>query len=210
VLATCLASLARTGWERPHLFIDAAIRIPEPYAQLPCTFRAERAGAWPNYHLALTELLLCHPRADAYLIVQDDALFHDREPVRSYLERVLWPGRTPCLASCYCSDADTAGEPGWHASEGPMRSGPLALAFPRELAKAFVTDRSVFDHRWDLDESEATSIGNLISDWAWQRGVPVWLPTPSLVQHIGETSTLWPLARARGSRRARWFAGGEP
>jgi len=210
VLGTCLDSLARAGWHGPHLFIDAAVNVPAPHQDLPRTARDERIGAWPNYLLALTELLLRHPRADAYMIVQDDALFHDREPLTPYLEAVLWPGRAPCLVSLYCNTSDTASEPGWHASVAEMRGGPVALVFPRDLAKAFVTDREVFEHRWGPDEVSATSIGDTISSWAHRRGVPVWLPTPSLVQHIGDTSTLWPLARAKGPRIARWFAGGEP
>jgi len=210
VLRTCLESLTRAGWERPDLFIDAAVNIPEPYDRLPSTFRDERVGAWPNYYLTLTELLLKHPRADVYMVVQDDALFYDREPLTPYLETIFWPGRTSCLVSLYCSDADTAGEPGWHPSEGAVKSGPVALAFPRELAKAFLTDRDVFEHRWDADELAATSIGEVISFWAYRRGIPVWLPTPSLVQHVGDTSTIWRLARATGKRRALRFVGDEP
>jgi len=210
MLSTCLESLSRAGWENPRLFIDSAVKVPEPYDRLPCTFRDERVGAWANYYLTLTELLLRHPRADAYMVVQDDALFHDREPLRPYLETIFWPGRTSCLVSLYCSDADTAGEPGWHPSDGAVKSGPVVLAFPRELAKDFLTDREVFEHRWDADELAATSIGDVISFWAYGRGIPVWLPTPSLVQHVGDTSTIWRVARAKGKRRALRFVGDEP
>ena len=52
VLSICLESLTRAGWPRPHLFVDAAVNIPAPYDRLPCTFRGERVGAWPNYYLA--------------------------------------------------------------------------------------------------------------------------------------------------------------
>src|SRR5262249_54370050 len=126
-----------------------------------------------------------------------------------YLESVCWPGKSPCLVSLYCSRADTAATPGWHPSDSMMRSGPVALAFPRELAKAFITDKDVFEHRWERDELAATCIGDVISIWAYERGVPVWLPTPSLVQHVGDTSTIWPLARARGKRQAILFVGNE-
>jgi hypothetical protein len=210
VLERCLDSLTRAGWERPHLFIDAAVSVPEKFGRLPCTLRDERVGAWPNYYLALAELVLKHPRADVYMVVQDDALLYSRERLTPYLEAIFWPGRTTCLVSLYCSDADTADEPGWHPSAGAVKSGPVALAFPCELAKAFLTDRNVFAHRWQSDELAATSIGDVISDWAEDRGIPVWLPTPSLVQHVGETSTIWRSARAKGKRQARFFAGDEP
>ncbi len=142
-------------------------------------------------------------------MVQDDALFDDRESLIDYLETVLWPVGTPCLVSLYCGDSDTAAEAGWHPCATVMRGGPVALVFPPELAKAFVTDREVFEHRWGPDERSATAIGDTISSWAHRRGIPIWLPTPSLVQHIGDTSTLWTLARAKGVRRARRFTGDE-
>jgi hypothetical protein len=207
VLSTCLESLGRAGWGRPRLFVDSAVIVPAPHDQLPCTVRDERVGAWANYYLTLAELLLGQPRADAFMVVQDDALFYHRQSISAYLETVLWPGKVPCLVSLYCSRADSASSPGWHAAHGVMRSGPVALAFPPELAKAFLTDREVFEHRWRRDELEATSIGDVISEWAYKRGVPVWLPTPSLVQHVGDTSTIWRQARAKGKRQAGWFAG---
>lgn len=206
-LETCLDSLIRAGWHRPHLFIDAAVHIPEPFQHLPYNFRAEPIGAWPSYYLALSELLLRYPRADAYLIVQDDALCYTGQSLTRYLEGVLWPGKRPGLASLYCAEADRAEQPGWHALDRPACSGPVALAFPRELAKAFLTDRAVLEHRWHPDERAATAIGGLISRWAYERGLPIWLPTPSLVQHLGETSTLWPRARALGPYRSSAFAG---
>ena len=185
------------------------MNLPEPYDRLPFTFRDEPVGAWPNYYLSLTELVMRQPRADAYMLVQDDTLFYDNEGLKSYIETVCWPGRKPCLMSLYCGDADTGPTPGWHQCEGPMKGGLHALVFPRELVKAFLTDRNVFEHRWNADERAATSIGGVISLWAFERDIPVWLPTPSLVQHIGDTSTIWPMARATGNRRARWFAGGD-
>ena len=162
--------MARAGWERPRLFVDAAVDIPDAFATLPCTFRDEKVGAFPNYYLALTELLLRHPRADAYLVAQDDAIFEDRESLPAYLDRVLWPGRTPCLVSLYSADPDTAPRPGWHPADGRAKSGPVAMAFPRNLAKAFVNDPVVFEHRWDRDEQTATSLGDVIVRWAHGRG----------------------------------------
>jgi hypothetical protein len=208
-LEICLDGLVGAGWERPHLFIDAAVRIPERYAHLPYTYREEKVGAWPAYFLALAELLMRRPRADAYMIVQDDALVFDRESLPRYLGRVLWPGAAPGLVSLYCNGPDGADRPGWHIAAGVPTSGPVALVFPRDLAKAFVTDRDVFEHRWDPIEAAATSIGDLIPFWAHDHSLPIWFPTPSLVQHIGDTSTLWPGARALGPHRTSRFVADE-
>lgn len=207
-LDACLDSLARAGWDRPHLFIDGPVRLPDRYASLPATYRSERLGAWPNYLLAMAELLMLRPRANAYLIVQDDVIFFEQESIPRYLERVLWPGTGPCLVSLYCCEDDQARRPGWRAIPGIATSGPLAMVYPPEIAKAFVTDFGLFEHRWHPDEKSATAIRDLIPMWASRQGVAVWFPTPSLAQHIGETSTVWPGLRTSGARRAGRFAGG--
>ncbi|MGE3780172.1 MAG: hypothetical protein AB7F89_23485, partial [Pirellulaceae bacterium] len=57
-LERCLHSLSAAGWRAPHLFVDGSIRVPEPYRDLPATWRNPPVGAWPNFYLALAELLL--------------------------------------------------------------------------------------------------------------------------------------------------------
>jgi hypothetical protein len=83
-LTDCLASLAKAGWDRPRLFVDGDVAIPPDFAHLPRTDRRPQIGAWPNYYLALAELLMREPEADAYLLVQDDALFANLD-LRAYL-----------------------------------------------------------------------------------------------------------------------------
>lgn len=206
-LQACLESLVRAGWEVPFLFMDSPVRVPHAFLDLPGTFRDQKIGAWPNYYLALMELMMRQPHADAYMIVQDDVIFFNRENVREYLEEVLWPGDSLGLVSLYCSRMDTQSKSGWHRRRGKWVAGAHAFVFAPQLAKAFVSDRSVFEHRWDADPADAKRIHDLIGDWASDHGLHVWFPTPSLAQHVGHTSTLWSTARAVGPRRADQFAG---
>jgi hypothetical protein len=207
-LDRCLDSLARAGWERPRLFIDGDVTLSPAASALPRTVRDDRVGAWPAYVLALHELLMREPRADAYLLVQDDALFYDREPLRAYLEdHVLWPGRGRGVVSLYCSKAYTHPSAGWHPMGDPWGWGALAFLFPNPLARAFLLDPQVFDHRWTGRSYGLAHIDVVIGRWAARRGVTIWYPSPSLVQHIGETSALWADSRVEGDRRASWFAG---
>jgi hypothetical protein len=205
-LEACLESIARAGWDRPYLFVDGAVRIPERFGDLRGTFRDEKLGAWPSYYLALTELLMRQPHADAYLIVQDDVVFFDRENLREYLEEALWPGETSPLVSLYCAQPDARPEPGWHCRQGWV-AGAHAFVFPPPLAKHFLTDRPVFDHRWADDPVWACCVDDVMHHWAKTAGIDVWFPSPSLAQHIGESSTLWPHAGIDQSRRADRFAG---
>jgi hypothetical protein len=202
-----LDSLVRAGWESVHLFEDTPVPLAGRSAGVPSTIRGTRVGAWPNYYLALAELLLREPEADAFLVAQDDALFFSREDQRGYLERVLWPGESPGLVSLYCSAAYTPPEPGWHRHQGRWVWGALAFIFPRELAKQFVTDRVVLEHRWSGPDRGLTHIDVVIGAWADRCRIPIHYPAPSLVQHIGDVSTLWQAERATGKRRADLFAG---
>ncbi len=117
-LERCLTSLATTGWDKPRLFVDGDAPVPPEFASLARTDRRPQLGAWPSYYLALAELLMREPEADAYMIVQDDALFAADFDVRAYLEQVLWPGKTPWTVSLFCARPYTQSQPGWHPLRG--------------------------------------------------------------------------------------------
>ena len=82
-----LDSLVRAGWEPSRIFEDLATTIAPRHAKRPLSTREPGIGAWPNYYLGLSELVLRHPDADAYLMVEDDVIFYDRQDLRAYLER---------------------------------------------------------------------------------------------------------------------------
>ncbi len=111
-------SLGRAGWPAPRVFADLPVALAERHQRLAITVREPDLGAWPNYYLAIVELLLREPSADAILMVQDDVLFYDRQDLRAYLERSLWPTDPPGIVSLYCSAAYSRDEPGWHAFDG--------------------------------------------------------------------------------------------
>jgi hypothetical protein len=71
-----------------------------------------------------------------------------------------------------------------------------------------VTDPLVFEHRSNPTEG-LVNIDILIGRWAHGRQLPIYFPSPSLVQHIGNESSIWsdPDSRAIGDRRADRFAG---
>src|SRR5689334_16407116 len=74
-LAASVASLAEAGWDAPHLFAEPETQLDEKLRQLPVTWRQKRLGAFPNWYLALVELYLTQPRAEAYLLCQDDVVY---------------------------------------------------------------------------------------------------------------------------------------
>ncbi len=206
-LDTCLDYLKRAGWDDVRLFVDDRVSTLAPYhGHLPVTLHQPSVGAWPNYYLTLQELLCRHPDADAFMIVQDDACFYDRECLREYLEDLLWPTDPPGLVSLYCSSAYTNEHSGWHAIDEEWVWGALAFIFPRERAIQFLTDPGVVAHRLK-PLGGLKLIDEAIGKWAARQKVPIHFPTPSLVQHLGVTSTLWPGVPSAGYRRADSFAG---
>jgi hypothetical protein len=206
-LSVCLDSLLRAGWPVPRLFVDSRVEIAARFAKLPVTLREPAVGAWPSYYLGLAELLLREPTADAYLMIQDDALLYDRENVREYLECALWPKWPLAAVSLYCPMVYTQPSAGWHTRADLWVYGALAFAFPRESAKRLIADLRVLGHRWTKRNEGLANIDLVIGHWARRNNVPIVYPTPSLVQHIGDTSTLWPRGRALGARKADQFAG---
>lgn len=207
-LAWCLDSVIRAGWEEPHVFMDSPVDLADRHRNLPVSVRKKRIGAWPSYHLAVLELLLSHPEADAYLLVQDDVVFHDRENLREYLESLIWPHDVG-VVSLYSSRAYTQAEPGWYLLPRTWVWGALAFIFSRERAKEFVSDRRVLRHRWNTWNNGRANIDSVIGRWASRGKLTTYYPSPSLAQHIGEMSTIWRWTRASGHRRADRFAGDE-
>jgi hypothetical protein len=206
-LSLCLDSLFRAGWDAPRLFVDSRVNIAPRFAHLPVTLREPAMGAWPNFYLGLAELLLRSPEEDAYVMVQDDAVFYDRENLREYLEAVLWPDWPLGAASLYCPMVYTQPSAGWYRHDGVWVYGAVAFVFPRESAKHLIADLRVLGHRWSRRNEGLANIDLVIGHWASRCNVPIVHPTPSLVQHIGDTSTLWPRGRALGARKADRFAG---
>lgn len=205
-LETCLDSLAQAGWESPRLFIEPDTEIPARFAHLPRSDRDRPMGEWPNWLLGLNELVLRHPLADAYMMVQDDTIFCRN--VRAYLEDCLWPARRVGVISVYCPAPYSRSEPGWHAvpnADGVM--GALTFVFPNAAARQMLSHPMIANYRLRAPMRGLCMVDVLVGQWAAALHLPVFYHSPSLAQHIGDTSTLWPGAPNAGKRCADTFVG---
>lgn len=205
-LERCLRSLQACGWDQLHLFIDGDVSVSEEFSAASRTVRNPAAGAWRNFYLSLSELLRRSPAANALLMIQDDALWPSHLPVRDYLEQIRWPEDHRFVISPYCCADYTEEKAGWHEFRETWVYGAVALIFSRTAAEDFLADPIVIERcRHDYQ----AGIDVVIGDWAKRQNIRVIFPTPSLVQHIGDISTLWSKARAVGLRRATRFVGDE-
>ena len=203
-LESCLDSVTRAGWERPRIFVDGTHRLPERYHHLEVTSRETPVGALPAWYLALAELVLQQPGADAYLMLQDDVIFFDRESTRDYLEQVLWPGERLGVLSLFYTGFDVT--PGWWRSPtNSWHCGAQALLFPPAIAHALIVDPDVMASC--LAATTHVPIPEFLSAWVARRRFNMWFTSPSLTQHIGNTSTIWSNTGLLSGRRAPWFSG---
>ncbi len=200
-LEQSLSQFLSCGWDDVLLFVDGEVHIAEQHRHFSKTVRSPKIGAWPNFYLGLQELYHRAPHADAYLMLQDDVQWPLNWPLKRYLEDMLWPGDVPCLISLYCGAEQTSAENGW-SIHPHWKWGALAFLFPNELIGPFLTDEIVRSHIRKTDESGLSGIDIVIGDWAARNNIPVFQPTPSLVQHSGEISAIWRTSRAVGVRAA--------
>jgi len=208
-LLRTVETLQSAGWSDPHLYVDGDVDLPESLLHLGITRRAPAVGAWPNYYLCMLEQLMRSPTFDALMIVQDDTCFYPHAGIKPYLEQILWPGAKPGLVSLFCSREYTGEQAGWISFQGKWLWGAQAFIFPRPLVLQFVTDSMVVRHRWERVLYGHANIDWLIGEWAFRNRIPVWYPTPSMVQHIGRVSAIWNGAQLSGNRIAARFLGDE-
>ncbi len=200
-----LDSIRRAGWSSPWLFFDSAVQVAERHAHLPVTYREARTGAWPNYYLSLTEMLMRDPNADAYMIVQDDVVLSHSENLRTYLEQILWPDDETGVVSLFCSSVYHREQEGWRALDEKWVWGALAFIFSNEAAWAFISDSQVIAHRKSRQFDGTRKIDVTVGEWLLRSQKKILYPVPSLAKHIGESSTLWEEATAKGKRQASEF-----
>ena len=180
-LERTLRSLDRAGWPEYHVFEDF-----------------ERAGSWPNWIGTLRSLIERYPGADAYMTVQDDAVFCRR--LRKYLEDSLWPASETALCSPYCPAPYMRPPRGWHReNRGWYLIGALCWVIHPESARSMVTELEQVESRSRVDAR--------VGQWAANAGRSVWYHTPSLVQHTGCGNSALGDSSMSDIRRAADFIG---
>jgi len=207
-LARTLASLTAAGWPEFSLFAEPGSEIPELPPGCRLNTRAVKLGAWPNFLLGLTELVLTAPNADAYLMCQDDTIFCT--DLRDYLEDQLWPDARVGVVSLHAASHQTKEDHNGFFQEdvGWGAWGAQAYVFPNSSARALLRDPSVVNHRQRGIGEGLQNVDSVVGDWCRRSGFPYFLHSPSLTQHIGQTSAIWSEhARAEGRRRASDFVG---
>lgn len=200
-VSTALSTAVRAGFTDGILFAEPDSLIPDLQGWR-LVQRESTLGAFGNSMLALAELYYRNPTADAYLMLQDDIEFIDAD-VKAYLESVLWIGKNTAAVSLFTSNAYAQKSPGWyHFERQQWRWGACAWMFPNAFVRAVLADRSVIDHAANPRTGKRL-VDHTIASYIRRQRNFVYFPWPSIVQHIGDTSTIWSeRSKATGSRAA--------
>ena len=194
----CLDTLRRAGWSHPHVFVDGDVSIDGRHGDLPVTKRWPRSGAWPNFFAALSELILRQPDADAYFLLQDDALLYDRENLREYLEEILWPDSGHWLRlALFVDGLHDRDENGWFSLENTWVWGALAIILPGENAWEFVGHERALGHR--RRKGGLRHVDTALGEWAAETNRKTFFP-PAESRAAHRRNELH-LGARRGARR---------
>lgn len=181
-----LDSLARAGFADLQIFAEPGAWIPPRYAHLPVARHRERLGNFLNFYSALSELLRRHPCADAFAVFQDDIEL--AQGSRTWCEQQLWPAGCG-VVSLFTPRLHEGETVGWRVlSPGFQRvCGAQALVFRRDLLERFLADARVV-HNLNHDRHGDDAI---LGGWLGRQGLGIGYHTPSLVQHVGDVSSIF-------------------
>ncbi len=212
-LRRTLKSLRQSGWTTDTIFVfaeagSARLLATVGMGPLKIIRRAPPAtGAWPSFLLALSELYLRDPHADAYLMLQDDVDLV--QGLKEYLVENLWPAQECGVVSLHTPRHLTSeGGAGFYKAQlGWSTWGAQGFVFPNASVRAILSDRKVIEHRMRGIGDGMKNVDSVIGDWCLRSGQPFWLHSPSLAEHTGLHSTLWQVSSLEGRRSAGDFPG---
>ena len=205
-LPEMLSSLKKAGWGQARVFAEPGSGVVEE-GGFTVTQRRDKMGAWPNFLLGLNELVLSQPHADAYFMVQDDAVFCGG--LRKYLERELWQGEKVGVVSLHTPSHQTHDKrPGFFEADVGWNSwGAMAFIFSNASARALLRHPAVINHRNRGMGEGMQNVDSVVGHWCRLAGLPYYLHAPSLCEHIGLTTTLWSMDSLDGRRSSSDFPG---
>ncbi|WP_156514388.1 hypothetical protein [Planctomyces sp. SH-PL14] len=204
-LQRCVASIVAAGWT-PTIFAEPGTDL-SGLEELPIVQRPQRLGVWHNWYDLLKGALT--GTAEQILTFEDDAIMVPG--AREFVERsgVLAEPRLG-FASLYTSKVYHQETAGWHRVEAErLFWGSVALAMPRSSVEKFVKHRIAMGWKGIKGNQVAPDIwgGDVcVARVCHDLGLSKWVHSPSLCQHVGDTSTIPGHVRAIGNRRAKALA----
>lgn len=208
-----LASIEAAGFPKPTIFVDgASFKLAQwyedKYAPLGYSVevRRHRIYAWGNWLLGLWDLYLRHPSYDRYAMFQDDVVFCKN--LKRYLECSEYPSNgywnlytnPPNQTVIPRTKATRRQIEGWHPSN-QLGFGALGLVFDNATVLKMFSHHHFPVRTKDADRGREGIDGAVVSVFNVTNGQE-YIHHPSLVQHLGEYSTIQRKAQLYGPSKS--------
>jgi len=187
-LADTLTSIIDAGFPQPRIFCDGAANIDGDV-----TYRIPRTNAFSNWMLAAWELYLRHPHSKYYAIFQDDCVV--ARNTRRYLDTWDYPERGYWNLYTHEKNGRADMAKGWHPAS-KRGFGALGLVFDNTTLKVLLTHEHMINRPKSPVRGGKNIDGGIVTALK-QAGWTEYVHMPSLMQHIGDKSTLGHSPRRR-------------
>jgi hypothetical protein len=196
LLPRTLESLADAGFDKPIISVDGPcdsrlVDVLEPH-EVICRGRNIRTFA--HWHMTLLELYSRNPWSQFYAIFQDD--FICVKNLKHYLTECTLPEKSYLnLFTFMENDAIVPGKThGWHeaarAAQGhQLGRGAVALVFSHAAVETLLAQPHMVTRRRDSMRGHKSLDGAIVESMN-AAGWTEYIHYPSLVQHIGEESSM--------------------
>ena len=186
LLPDTLESLERAGFDQPYLFIDGWTTLTAHALAYEVTMHSDKVGQLRNWISALVGLYTRYPDAERYAIFEDDLLACCN--LKRYLERCPYPSNGYLNLLTHDQNLAFIGpNHGWHQSN-QLGRGAVGLVFDRVAAEALLRCGTLLNRPRNHTLMQAAD-GAIINGLG-SLGFKEWVHNPSLLQHVGEESTL--------------------
>lgn len=194
-LPKTIRSLEDAGFNNPPIFVDGTDiplfeNVPDRISR---TIRTPRIGAYGNWILTLWELFIRNPQADRFAMFQDD--FVTYKNLRKYLENCQLPDKSYWNLITHAPIPEKAprqiappDEIGWFKSNQWGR-GAVALIFSKDAVVSILSSKQAVNKPMAAKKHDR-NIDGMVSDTLQELGYTEYIHNPSLVNHIGDVSTL--------------------
>lgn len=205
LLPRTLSSLAKAGFENPHIFVDGPEGLALPYT---ITNRCSRIRTYGNWVLGLAEIYIRNPTAMLYAMFQDD--FTACRNLKAYLSKtctskddcqvlrgtpmLYWnlftfPSRPPLGNQHLCpKDGNGRYVDGWYKSN-QHGHGAVALIFSRQGVIDLLCHNHIVARPQDVHWGHKKLDGGICQAYRYANYTEL-VHYPSLVQHIGDKSSM--------------------
>jgi hypothetical protein len=215
ILSKTLTSLATGGFDKPRIFLDDGWEEIPIAIELDFTNRSPRINPFGNWLLGIWELYIRNPNAERYAMFQDDIVCYKN--LRQYLEQCNLLQYQPMTES---TRTDTIQEPnkrywnlftftatvdvakhqpsneelapkdrtGWYESN-QLGRGAVALVFDRQGLQTLLSSPLLVQHPMEVYLG-TRRIDGIVRDCLSAAGYVEYVHWPSLVQHVGDLSTI--------------------